>query len=300
MQPYDYTKENYSKLGYVCEGVTTYYGDYLLYRCGVFNEQQFLDTFAERLQKHFDNFGRFNLSVADSSFDTWIDGYVPGIPNRKTNIYDEGNLLAFVTDILIRKSSSNKNNLDDVMRYLYSEFALKGKGYSDIDYKSVVEHFAGVSFDNIFANFINKPADYTLILSEALEYIGCELEISPASKYHEHALGIKVNEVGGLCKVTSVFLDSVADKAGIAVNDDIMSINNMQIKTDASGTNFTEWCNYYGNSKLSINIATMGVVKKVKLSPQENMFYKTVKMVKKKSPSDTQKNNFEIWSNNKF
>ncbi len=300
MQPYDYTKENYSKLGYVCEGVTTYYGDYLLYRCGVFNDQQFLDTFSERLQKHFDNFGRFNLSVADSSFDTWLDGYTPGIPNRKTNIYDEGNLVAFVTDIFIRKNSSNKNTLDDVMRYLFSEFALKGKGYSDLDYKNVVEHFAGVSFDNLFSNFINRPADFSVILFEALEYIGCDLEISPASKYHEHALGIKVNEVGGFCKVTSVFLDSVADKAGIALNDDIISINNMQIKTDASGTNFAEWCNYFGNSKLVINFATMGVVKKVEITPQENMFYKTVKMVKKKSPSDTQKNNFEIWSNNKF
>src|SRR3989344_3150974 len=113
MQPYDYTKENYSKLGYVCEGVTTYYGDYLLYRCGVFSEQDYLKTFDERLQKHFDNFGRFNLSVADSSFDTWLDGYAPGIPNRKTNIYDEGNLLAFVTDMFIRKNSGNKNSLDD-------------------------------------------------------------------------------------------------------------------------------------------------------------------------------------------
>jgi predicted metalloprotease with PDZ domain len=30
MQPYDYTKENYSRLGYVCEGITTYYGDFYI------------------------------------------------------------------------------------------------------------------------------------------------------------------------------------------------------------------------------------------------------------------------------
>jgi hypothetical protein len=135
MQPYDYTKENYSKLGYVCEGITTYYGDYLLYRSGVFNQEQYFQTFNERMQKHFDNHGRYNLSVADSSFDTWLDGYVPGIPNRKTSIYDEGNLLAFCTDIFIRKNSDNKYSLDDVMRYLYKEIALNEKGYSYIDYK---------------------------------------------------------------------------------------------------------------------------------------------------------------------
>ena len=185
MQPYDYTKENYSKLGYVCEGVTTYYGDYLLYRSGVFNESQYLQTFAERLQKHFDNFGRFNLSVADSSFDTWLDGYNPGIPNRKTSIYDEGCLLAFATDLFIRKNSNNERSLDDVMRYLYAEFALKGKGYSDTDYKGVVEHFANKSYDEIFNNYINRAADYEPMLKEAMDYIGCELIKCSSHKFNE-------------------------------------------------------------------------------------------------------------------
>ena len=32
MMPYDYTQENYFRTGYVAEGITTYYGDYLLAR----------------------------------------------------------------------------------------------------------------------------------------------------------------------------------------------------------------------------------------------------------------------------
>src|SRR3989304_7536298 len=47
MHPYDYTKENYSKLGYVCEGVTTYYGDLFLYRSGVYSEFDYLKTVHE-------------------------------------------------------------------------------------------------------------------------------------------------------------------------------------------------------------------------------------------------------------
>jgi predicted metalloprotease with PDZ domain len=118
MAPYDYSTENYSKLGYVCEGVTTYYGDLFLYRSGVFTKEQYLKTFAERLQKHFDNFGRYNKSVAESSYDSWLDGYTKGAPNRKTSIYDEGCLLAFITDVFIRKNTKNEKSLDDVMRYL--------------------------------------------------------------------------------------------------------------------------------------------------------------------------------------
>lgn len=311
MQPYDYTKENYSKLGYVCEGVTTYYGDYLLYRCGVFNESDYLKTFNERLQKHFDNFGRFNLSVADSSFDTWLDGYSPGIPNRKTNIYDEGNLLAFATDIFIRKNSKNKNSLDDVMRHLYNEFALKGKGYSEMDYKGAVEHFAGTSYDDIFNNYINGKADYEPLLRDAMNYIGCELTMESVSKFNEHALGVKVNGVDGICKVTAVYLNSVADIAGIGINDDILSINGIQVKPDASGTSFTEWCNYFGqNSPLvkgaegiapfQITFSSNGIVKMASIIPQPGAFYKTIKMQKQTKVSEEQKKNFELWSNNKF
>jgi len=300
MMPYDYTKENYSKLGYVCEGITTYYGDYLLFRSGVFTEQQYFKTFAERLQKHIDNFGRFNLSVADSSFDTWLDGYNPGIPNRKTSIYDEGCLLAFVTDIFIRKNSKNEHSLDNVMNYLYTEFALKGKGYSDKDYKGIVEHFANASYDIIYNEYINSASDYEMILRDAMSYIGCELILTPSTKFHEHSMGIKVAEVNGACKITAVYPNSIADIAGIAINDEVLAINNMQIKPDASGTTFSEWCNYYGNKPVTLTIASNGIINRIEMIPKPNCFYKIASMGKQLSAEENQKNNFKKWSNNKF
>jgi len=304
MLPYDYTKENYSKLGYVCEGITTYYGDYILYRSEVFNEQQYLETFAERMQKHFDNFGRFNLSVADSSFDTWLDGYSSGIPNRKTNIYDEGNLLAFVTDMFIRKNTANENSLDDVMRYLYTEFALKNKGYSDIDYKGIVEHFANASYDEIFNNYINGVNNYEPLLRNAMNYIGCELTLFSSSRFHEHGIGMKVQEVLEVCKVTAVYPGSVADKSGVTINDDVLIINNMQIKPDGYGTSFSEWCNYFAAKDSSapfvLTVATNGITKQIELQAQPNSYYKIARMKKQSSANEEQKNNFENWSKNKF
>jgi predicted metalloprotease with PDZ domain len=300
MQPYDYTKENYSRLGYVCEGVTTYYGDYLLFRSGVFNESQYFGTFNERLQKHFDNAGRFNMSVAASSFDTWLDGYTPGIPNRKTNIYDEGNLLAFITDMFIRKNSENKYSLDDVMRHLYEEFALKEKGYSEEDYRGLIEHYANISFEDIFSNYFNGVKDYEPLLMEWMNYIGCELVKSNSSKFHEHALGMKVQEAAGVCKVTAVYPGSVADMAGISINDDLLTINGIQVRPDNSGTNFSEWCGYFGDRKLKLTIASMAVVKQVEMDPAPGKYYRTVKIQKQKDASEVQKANFELWSMNKF
>lgn len=300
MFPYDYTKENYSRLGYVCEGVTTYYGDYMLFRSKVFNEQEYFATLEERAQKHFDNFGRTNLSVADSSFDTWLDGYVPGIPNRKTSIYDEGCLLAFVTDIFIRKHSNNKHSLDDVMQYLYNEFALKNKGYTAEDYKGVVEHFANQSFDTIFNDYINTAAEYKAIVEDALNYVGCELKMIPNTKFCEHALGIKVAETNGVCKISAIYPNSIADKGGLAINDELTGVNEMAAKPDGSGTTFNEWCNYFSDNKLEISFVSAGVIKKTTLNPSANSFYKTVRIVKQNQATEQQKENFKLWSKNNF
>ena len=96
MLPYQYEKENYSELGYVAEGVTTYLGDLYLSASKVKPWEWYKAEFETLLQRHFNNFGRFNYSVAESSIDTWLDGYVKGVPNRKTSIYNEGALFAFL------------------------------------------------------------------------------------------------------------------------------------------------------------------------------------------------------------
>lgn len=297
MNPYNYEKENYSKLGYVYEGVTTFYGDYLLYRSRVFNEEQYLETFNERIQKHYDNFGRLNLSVADSSFDTWLDGYVGGIPNRKTSIYDEGCLLAFITDIFIRKNSKNTYSLDDVMVFLYNEFALKQKGYSEMDYLHIIEHYANASFEDIFNNYIKGTTDYTSLLNESMNFIGYELTQQPTYKFHEHALGIKVGEYNSTCRVIAVYPLSVADIGGVAINDEIIAINQIQLKPEGLVTgNFTDWCAYFAEQEITLTISSNMKIKRIKLIPKAGSFYKTFKMEKQKSLSAIQNANVAAWS----
>ena len=69
---------------------------------------QEIKTQNENLKRHLENEGRYNLSVADSSFDTWLDGYELGIPNRKTSIYTEGALCMLMIDAIIVSNSEGK------------------------------------------------------------------------------------------------------------------------------------------------------------------------------------------------
>ena len=101
--------------------VTTYMGDLYLMRSS-FSEEDFYKIQEENLLKHFHNGGRHNMSVADSSFDTWLDGYVQGVPNRKVSIYTEGALCAHAN---LHIDYSNGIILRDLMTKLYDEYANK-------------------------------------------------------------------------------------------------------------------------------------------------------------------------------
>lgn len=295
MMPYDYTKENYSRLGYVCEGVTTYYGDYFLFRSGVFSEQEYFKTFNERLQKHFHNPARFTMPVTDASFDTWLDGYVPGIPARKTSIYDEGCLLAFFTDILIRRKTKNKKSLDDVMLHLYNDFAKKGKGYSEDDYMGVVKEVAGDPLTELFMNYVYGTADFEPMLNEHLAYIGCEMLKTRSKKYHEAYFGFKLQEGMVPPKVALVYPDSVADRAGLTANDEIVAINGHQVKNDLN-----EWKKYFAGGQIDLAVFSNMNLKTVRLSPSNGDHYFTYSIAKIKSPTEAQKQAYQSWAKRTF
>jgi predicted metalloprotease with PDZ domain len=172
MLPYDFTKENYSQLGYVYEGITTYYGDLMLYRSGVWDFKRYATSFAADLEKHFNNAGRFNYSVAQSSFDTWLDGYTPGVKARKVSIYTEGLVAAFIADMLVLEASNGKYGLDEVLKQLYAQTYKLGKGYTKELYQQILEAVAGVSFETYFINLIDGKGNWDDYLDKAMNCIG--------------------------------------------------------------------------------------------------------------------------------
>lgn len=175
MWPYDFTKENYSSLGYIYEGVTTYYGDLMLLRSGVWDLATYLGSLCGDLDRHLNNEGRFNYSLAESSFDTWLDGYVPGVKGRKVSIYMEGLLAAWIADVRILVQTDGKYRLDEVLKQLYSQSFKQNRGYNQEMYRVLLEKVSGISFENYFKDLIDGKGNWDKYLAETLEYIGLEL-----------------------------------------------------------------------------------------------------------------------------
>lgn len=292
MYPYDFTKENYSRMGYLCEGVTTYMGDLFLLKSGVFNLQQYLVELTARFQMHFDNHGRFNYSVADSSFDTWLDGYEPGAPNRKVSIYTEGSLLAFVADVMILKNTNNKYGLDEVMRRLYFNYALQGKGVSEADYKRELEAVGNCSFDEYFAEYVYGNRSYESILVDTLEYIGLELIQTPSRIYSHGRLGLKCIVDHDKIVVKTLYPGGPADLGGLMIEDQILAINGVVIQN-----NLDQWLSYFDDEEKKLTINRGGKLIELVIPEVNRNFYMEQTIVPVEDPNGHQKKGFNAWSN---
>src|SRR5215207_2953614 len=179
--PFDYTQENYTKVLWVAEGITDYYADVVLRRAGLISASEFLSATARSMQNLQNTPGRLVQSVEESSFDAWVKYYRQdeNSVNSQISYYDKGAILGMLLDLEIRKRSYNAKSLDDVMRYLYTEFFKKDRNYGPADFQKACELMAGSSLEDFFSRFVRGTEE--LNYNVALEAAGLRLETSSVS-----------------------------------------------------------------------------------------------------------------------
>jgi len=190
--PYDFSKENYTQAGLILEGITTYMGDLYLLKSGVYDLTTYLKHAEKTLSRETAHFGWKNYTILESSFDLWLDGYTPGIPDRKVNIYTRGALLAWSMDILLLKQGSS---LAVVMKKMWQQFGKPLLGYSLDDFESIVTHeFADPSeIKSFFLNFIHGYEDLFPYFTLLLTNIGIEISDVYGNDILLHQCGIRTS-----------------------------------------------------------------------------------------------------------
>ncbi len=291
--PYNFKKENYSELGYIYEGITTYLGDLYLLKSGVFSLETYLRELSKQFQKHFDNPGRFAYSVAQSSYDTWLDGYVPGVPGRKVSIYTEGCLLAFVMDAKIRKATNNKRGIEEVMKRLYYNFAQNNKGYKEKDFIDQLKNICGYSFQDFFNDYVHGTTPYETILLEALDYIGLELIQTPSNSYSEANLGMKIVNQSNHLLISAIYPGSPAEMAGLSLGDELIAVNKIKLNNDLDAC-----LNYFDASSKKLSFFRNGKLLDITMPEVNRFFYLYHKIHKKVNLTPNQEKAIFAWSEN--
>ena len=192
--PYDYQSENYSRLFWVSEGTTSYYGDLTLVRTGLLSRKEYLSELGKSIDQFRSRPGARIQSLSDASFDAWIHfaRRNPDGVNSQISFYRKGLLVSLLLDEEIRRRSGSRHSLDDVMRALYVSHPLAAGGFDEDDLLAALAHYATPAVDDDDAAppiepFVELLASYVdgtdeLPLEAALERLGVELYFKPAKK----------------------------------------------------------------------------------------------------------------------
>ncbi len=290
MYPYNFTKENYFRTGFVAEGVTTYMGDLMLYNSGVFNWEEFVKTQNQNLERHLINYGRYNLSVADSGFDSWLDGYKLGAPDRKTSIYPDAALCMLMVDLEIIRNTDGENSLHSVMKELYEDFAKEGKGYSEDDFRNICVRFGGLKVAEIFENHIYGTQDYISTLKKSLEVVGLELKEKDNPNLSAQYFGFTAIKEDGKIIIKRVEPNSIADKNKMAPEDEITKVNGKKIEKKLSEV--------LNDEKKEITFTIKKKFSEKPITLATGNYSKLFELVKKEKATEEQLILRKVWCNN--
>lgn len=251
--PYDLSQENYTKLLWWFEGVTSYYEILILALSGVIDNKRFLQLLIDEINQVYKYEGVKVQTLANSSLTSWVKYYKQDAnsPNSTVSYYTKGALFALCLDLFIRLNSNYNHSLDDVLKSLATQ-ALKDQ--STVTEEILLDEVNSLLLKNVNSQELFDKYVYgydILPLQELLHEFGLEL-YSYKGNYTDTPklvdsnekkaaidkelkqefipeLGCKLVEEGVGYKVINVYANSNSYYAGLAPNDIIIAINKRKI-----------------------------------------------------------------------
>ncbi|MBC7780075.1 MAG: M61 family metallopeptidase [Proteobacteria bacterium] len=240
-QPYDLSTEAYTRQLWAFEGITSYYDDLALVRCGLISADEYLVLLGETMTRVLRGSGRFRQSVAESSFDAWIKFYRQdeNSPNAVVSYYAKGSLVALALDLMLREATAGKRSLDDLMRTLWQEYGAREVGVPEGRIEALASMLAERDLSRFFATAVHGTED--LALAPLLETIGVSLRLRAAANEADKGgsagaptqpddpprawLGARVGTDGRIAVVHDA---SPAQRAGLSSGDQLLALDGIR------------------------------------------------------------------------
>ncbi len=231
--PYDYQQENYSNLLWLAEGSTSYLQSQLLTRGDLITSKEFLDKLAKRVAGYLRKPGRDSQTIAQASFDAWINESGDYGNNHSVNIYSEGYLVSWLLDFDILTRSKLKKSYRDVHNLLYKHHRIP-KSYDEADVLAILKQITGEDYNAWWQKNIHgfaKP-DFNQLLSKAGLTIKYSNSASGKKVNSQVFTGIKTKKHSHGLMVTHVEKNSPAWRAGLTTDDIIIAIDDLRLVGD--------------------------------------------------------------------
>ena len=237
--PFDYARETCLRDLWALEGLTSYYEHLLLVRAGLEEPRHAFEAWAKDVKAHRDTPGRRVQSLEDASFDAWIRFYRPdeNSPNVSESYYRRGGLVALALDLSLRRGSSGKRSLDDVVLALWRRWGSKGKPYPDGAWEGEAARVGGPEVHDFFDRYVRglETPEFEALFaaagllfrekSEREEGEAAEAEAIPVRA----DFGWKSRPEGGKLLVAEVHDGGAAAAAGVSAADELVALDGCRV-----------------------------------------------------------------------
>ncbi len=288
--PYDYQQENYSTLLWLSEGSTSYLQNQLLLRGDLMSSTEFLESLAKRITGYIHKPGRKSQTVAEASFDKWLEEGGDYDKNHSVNIYSEGFLVSWLLDFSIIEKTNLAKSYRDVHNALYQNHKIP-KSFDEADLVSIINNITGENYHDWWQKNVHGFAevDFDTLLAQA----GLTMSYGVEKSNKQQAwTGIKTKQLGHSLQITAVEKNSPAWQAGLMLDDIIVAINGLRITDKDLSERLKNFkpkdrlrVTYFRRDELDTRMIVLATIPKAKL-----------KIMPLKQVSEHQKAFFKQWT----
>jgi predicted metalloprotease with PDZ domain len=226
----DYTKENYTRALWFSEGVTSTVENIILLRAGLLDERHYLQKLSQQVSELEQRPAHLTQSAEESSLDAWLEKYAYyRLPERSISYYNKGGLLGLTLDLAVRDASHGTASLRNVFQWMNQEFPRQGKFFPDsagvrAAAEAVCHEDMSAFFEKYVAGVDEIPWD------DFFKTVGLRV-IRRATTIADPGFAA-VRNFDAPPSVIRVQPGSEADKAGLAVGDVLLEINERVAASD--------------------------------------------------------------------
>ncbi len=224
----DYSRENYTTLMWLHEGITSYFSSRALLKAELISTERYLAARAAAIARYLRSPGRKITSPAESSFESWIKSQGQAPPNTYVSFYSLGDIIGMALDLDLLYRTKGKKNLADAMRWLNRNYAEKNIGIPENGLQLACEAVSGQDYSAFFRAHVwgVEEIDFQRLLRQAgLQLSAKEFTATTPAAW----LGLRLRGTAEQTTIANILPDSPAWNAGLARDDVLLAIDNRRV-----------------------------------------------------------------------
>jgi predicted metalloprotease with PDZ domain len=238
--PFDYTRENYTRLLWFHEGFTEYMESVILLRAGLVAAKPYLETLADEWGKYLARPGRNTTPLSELSFEAWIKLYKPADnhTNRTVSYYEKGKWAGLVLELMLREATGGRRGVPELFKRLWRDFGKPGEGLTSADVRAAAEAVAGRGLRSYFERYVDGTDE--LPVPALLRRAGIEITRRPVwadeddptrARRQRGWVGLTFGSSPGSDRPTvrNVVPDSPAWRAGLTYGDEVVAVDDARV-----------------------------------------------------------------------